>query len=170
MALLEAIPEVKGAMFAMLPPGARLVKHRDPYAGSLRYHLGLTTPNDDKCFINVDGESYSWRDGEAVMFDETYIHYAENETDENRIVLFLDVKRPVKFILVDWFNTAFSYIVLSATATKNTPGDKVGFLNKIFGGVYKIRMLGKRIKAYNVKLYYLIQYALYALIIYAIFF
>jgi beta-hydroxylase len=36
VALLESIPTVKGAMFAMLPPGARLVKHRDPYAGSMR--------------------------------------------------------------------------------------------------------------------------------------
>ncbi len=28
-------------------------------------------------FIEVDGERYSWRDGEGVLFDETYIHYAE---------------------------------------------------------------------------------------------
>src|SRR5690606_7677570 len=45
LALLNQLPNVKGAMFAMLPPGARLVRHRDPYAGSLRYHLGLSTPN-----------------------------------------------------------------------------------------------------------------------------
>ena len=84
-------------MFAMLPPGARLVKHRDPYAGSMRYHLGLVTPNSDDCYINVDGQNYSWRDGEAVMFDETFIHYAENTSDQNRIILFIDVKRPVTF-------------------------------------------------------------------------
>ena len=44
MALLQSIPDIKAAMFAMLPPGAHLVRHRDPYAGSLRYHLGLSTP------------------------------------------------------------------------------------------------------------------------------
>lgn len=170
VALLSNIPSVKGAMFAMLPPGARLVKHRDPYAGSLRYHLGLVTPNDDNCFINVDGDAYSWRDGEAVMFDETFIHYAENQTEQNRIVLFLDVKRPVKYRLVDWFNTVFSYLVVSATATKNAPGDKVGFLNKIFASVYKIRLVGKRIKAQSTVLYYGIQYVLYAALIYWIFF
>ena len=82
--MVESLPSVKGAMFAMLPPGARLVKHRDPFAGSLRYHMGLKTPNDDRCFIDVDGTKYSWRDGEVVMFDETYIHYAENQTEENR--------------------------------------------------------------------------------------
>jgi beta-hydroxylase len=42
--LVNAIPTVKGAMFASLPPGGRLVQHRDPYAGSLRYHLGLQVP------------------------------------------------------------------------------------------------------------------------------
>lgn len=168
--ILSQVPEIKGAMFAMLPPGARLVKHRDPYAGSLRYHLGLQTPNDDGCYIDVDGQRYSWRDGEAVMFDETYIHYAENTTEQNRIVLFLDVKRPVSFAPVDWLNRAFSRIVMSATATKNMPGDKVGLLNRVFGKVYQLRILGKKLKAYNIRLYYALEYSLYALLIYLFFF
>jgi len=157
-------------MFAMLPPGARLVRHRDPYAGSMRYHLGLVTPNSDDCFINVDGQHYSWRDGEAVMFDETFIHYAENSSEKNRIILFIDVKRPVSFFLVDWINQLFSRIVLGASATKNIDGDKIGFLNRIFSSIYKIRLLGKKIKAYNRKLYYTLQYGLYAWLIYLIFF
>ena len=48
--ILHAIPNVKAAMFAELPPGTHLRKHRDPYAGSLRYHLGLVTPGDDRCY------------------------------------------------------------------------------------------------------------------------
>lgn len=52
-------------MFATLPDGSRLPRHRDPYAGSLRFHLGLATPSDDRCFIEVDGQRYSWRDGEG---------------------------------------------------------------------------------------------------------
>jgi beta-hydroxylase len=170
VALINKIPSIKGAMFTMLPPGARLVKHRDPYAGSLRYHLGLVTPNSDECYIDVDGQKYSWRDGEAVIFDETFIHFAENRTDKNRIILFLDVKRPVNFFLVDWFNRLFSRVVLAAAATKNIEGDKVGFLNRAFAHVYKLRVLGKKIKAYSSPLYYGIQYSLYALLIYLIFF
>ncbi len=92
--LLRQIPSVKAAMFAELPPGSKLVRHRDPYAGSLRFHLGLFTPNDPACFIEVDGERYHWRDGEAVVFDETFIHYAENATEHNRIILFCDIERP----------------------------------------------------------------------------
>ena len=50
---LERIPSVHAAMFAILPPGARLPSHRDPFAGSLRYHLGLSTPNSELCRISV---------------------------------------------------------------------------------------------------------------------
>jgi beta-hydroxylase len=170
LALLNQLPNVKGAMFAMLPPGARLVRHRDPYAGSLRYHLGLSTPNSEKCFISVDGQEYFWRDGEAVLFDETFIHYADNQTDHNRIILFMDVKRPVNFFLVDWFNEAFSRLVMSASATRNLPGDKLGWLNRLFAGFYQIRLLGKKIKAWNRTVYYILQYALYGALIYWIFF
>lgn len=167
--LLEGIPSVKGAMFAALPPGASLCKHRDPYAGSLRYHLGLVTPNSDDCFIMVDGQKYSWRDGEAVMFDETFLHYAQNNTEQNRIVLFLDVKRPVTFFLVDWLDTFLSRFLLAAATTKNIEGDKVGVLNQAFGYVYQIRILGKKLKAFNKNLYYLVEYGLYFGLIYWIF-
>lgn len=63
------------------PPGSRLVRHRDPYAGSLRYHLGLVTPNSPDCYIEVDGQRYHWKDGEGIVFDETFIHFAENKTE-----------------------------------------------------------------------------------------
>ncbi|TCL08109.1 beta-hydroxylase [Shimia isoporae] len=169
-AMVESIPSVKGAMFAMLPPGARLVTHRDPFAGSLRYHMGLETPNDDDCFIEVDGDRYSWRDGEVVMFDETYLHFAENKTDKDRIVLFLDIRRPVIFRVVDWINTLFSNIVMAASATANMPGDKIGAVNKAFGGIQKVRLLGKKIKAWNKPVYNILQYGLYLLIIWLIFF
>ena len=168
--LINSIPAVKGAMFAMLPPGARLVKHRDPYAGSLRYHLGLVTPNSEECFISVDGEEYYWKDGEAVMFDETFIHFAENKTDINRIVLFLDIKRPVTFFLVDWVNEVFSRIVMAATTTRNMDGDKIGAINRLFPYIFKVRVVGKRIKKANRPAYYLLQYSVYLLIIYGIFF
>ncbi|PUA30126.1 MAG: aspartyl beta-hydroxylase [Cellvibrio sp. 79] len=170
VALINTLPNVKGAMFTMLPPGARLGKHRDPYAGSLRYHLGLVTPNNDDCYISVDGQKYSWRDGEAVMFDETFIHHAENKTDHNRIILFLDVKRPVDFKWVDWINEIFSRLVVAGAATKNVKGDKVGFLNRAFAYLYQVRLVGKKIKAFNKPLYYILQYGLYLGLIYWIFF
>lgn len=54
-------------MFAMLRAHGSFNRHCDPFAGSLRYKLGLITPNDDRCAIVVGGIAYSWRDGEDVV-------------------------------------------------------------------------------------------------------
>ena len=110
------------AMFAIMEPGAHLNPHRDPFGGSLRYHLGLITPNDDRCFIDVDGERYSWRDGQGVMFDETYIHYAENGTDENRIILLCDIERPMTQRWAQSFNGWFARNVMTAASSPNSAG------------------------------------------------
>ena len=120
--LLKTIPEVKAAMFAELPDGAKLGKHRDPYAGSLRYHLGLATPNDDRCFIDVDGQRYSWRDGEGVVFDETFIHYAENRSGQNRLILFCDIERPMKTRWAQGLNHWLGRNVVAAGASPNDAG------------------------------------------------
>jgi beta-hydroxylase len=154
VALLKSIPSIKAAMFASLPPGAKLVRHRDPYAGSLRYHLGLVTPNDPNCFINVDDEAYHWKDGEAVMFDETYIHYAANNTDRQRIVLFCDIERPLHTKMMRAFNRWFGLQVMSAAASKNVEGESVGFVNILFSYFYQLRMQTKKLKASHRSVYY----------------
>jgi beta-hydroxylase len=161
VALVQTIPTLKAAMFTSLPPGGKLVAHRDPYAGSLRYHLGLITPNDDRCRIIVDGKSYSWRDGEDVVFDETFIHYAENFSDENRVILFCDVERPMRFRWALAVNRFFAKYLIQAGATRNADGDKVSGLNKAFAYIYPIRTYFKGIKKKNRKLYYAIKYAFF---------
>jgi len=170
VALLQQIPEVKAAMFTELPPGSRLVRHRDPYAGSLRYHLGLSTPNSEGCYIDVDGERYAWRDGESVMFDETFIHYAENTTQQDRLILFCDIERPLKFRWAQAFNHFFGRYVVSAAASPNADSDRTGGINKIFKYLYAIRQSGKRLKAWNRTVYYAAKWLLFGLIIVAIFF
>src|SRR5271166_1235307 len=168
VALLNAIPNVHGAMFALLPPGGRLVRHRDPFAGSLRYHLGLDTPNNDDCFIEVDGVRRGWRDGQAMIFDETFIHYAENKTDKTRLILFCDIARPLRGAIPRAANRFISNHIVKATATSNVEGEKVGIANRAFGAVYQVRLLGKRLKHWNRKVYYSLKYALVALVAAAI--
>ena len=167
--LLAGIPSVNAAMFALLPPGARLVAHRDPFAGSLRYHLGLSTPNSELCRIVVDGELYYWKDGEPVVFDETYIHRAENQTDQQRIILFCDIERPLTNPIARALNRYIGKPMVRAAATQNVEGEKVGILNKLFAYAYRFRLLGKRVKAWNRTAYYLIKWALLGSIAFAIF-
>lgn len=158
LALLKQIPSIKAAMFASLPPGATLVRHRDPYAGSLRYHLGLVTPNDPACFIEVDGQRYHWRDGEAVMFDETFIHHAANQTDHQRVVLFCDVERPLWTAPVRWFNRLFAKYVMSSASSQNVEGEGVGGLNRVFGLFYRLRVQTKKLKAHHRRTYYVTKW------------
>lgn len=160
-ALLRGIPSVKAAMFAELPPGSRLVRHRDPYAGSLRYHLGLQTPNSEDCYIEVDGQRYHWRDGEAVVFDETFIHYAENTTQADRVILFCDIERPLRYRWAQAVNRWFARHLLAAAAAPNEVGDRTGGINRAFHHIYQVRLVGKRLKAWDRRVYYLVKWTLF---------
>lgn len=161
VALLSSIPTIKGAMFANLPPGGRLVQHRDPYAGSLRYHLGLQVPTSaGECRILIDGQPYSWRDGEDLLFDETYLHYAENTTSDDRLILFCDVERPLTTRTMTAVNRWVSRHIINQSATQNVEGEHVGWINRIFAYAYQVRLVGKRMKAWNRRVYYVVKYAL----------
>jgi beta-hydroxylase len=161
VALLASVPSVHGAMFAVLPVGGTLVRHRDPFAGSLRYHLGLVTPNEDRCRIYIDGTPYSWRDGEDIVFDETYIHHAHNETDMDRIILFCDVERPMRVGFARAFNRWFGRHLLTFTVARNAEGDRVGGLNRVFPYIYAVRLKIKALKRANRRFYYLCKYVFY---------
>jgi beta-hydroxylase len=167
--ILNSIPTVHGAMFALLPPGAKLGPHRDPFAGSLRYHLGLVTPNSDRCRIFVDGIACSWRDGKDIMFDETFIHSAENLTDQTRIILFCDVERPMRFAAMTRLNRWVSNNIVKASTTQNEEGERVGALNKAFGYLYEVHLVGRRIKDWNRSAYYAMKYAIVTAVLAGVF-
>jgi beta-hydroxylase len=169
VAILKGIPSIKAAMFAELPPGGKLNRHRDPYAGSLRYHLGLVTPNDDACYIDVDGERHSWRDGQGVVFDETYIHEAHNTTDHNRIILFCDVERPSRFAWVSALNRWFNRVVMSAASSPNDAGDQTGAINQLTHLHFVLDQKRKAFKNWNRLVYKLTKYSLIVLIVWGVF-
>lgn len=174
VAMLEAIPSVKAAMFALLEPGAKLNPHRDPFAGSLRYHLGLITPNSDECFIDVDGKRLTWRDGVPLMFDETFIHWAHNKTAQTRVILFCDIERPLRTRFMRWLNQFVSTHVVKVSATQNVPTEPVGALNRLYGKVIhpvlaRVGDTMKSLKQKNRTLANLLKYALIALALYVIF-
>ncbi len=157
--LLRSIPSVHGAMFALMAPQSAVGKHRDPFAGSLRYHLGLVTPNSDECRIFIDGNQYSWRDGEDLVFDETYVHHFENRTDQTRIILFCDFERPIRNPVMRALNQWVMARVLPLTATKNLEGEEVGLANRVFAVLYPARAPFRRFKKAHRQLYYVLKYA-----------
>lgn len=95
--LLDQIPGVKTAFFSILTPGKKIPPHRGPYRGVMRYHLPLIVPKSGHCGIRVGDEIASFEEGVVLMFDDTYEHEVWNDTEETRVVLFLDIVRPMKF-------------------------------------------------------------------------
>lgn len=165
VALLEATPSVNGAMIALLSPRSHLNPHRDPFAGSLRYHLGLVTANSDDCYISVDGNRYAWRDGEGLMFDETYIHSVENNTDVTRLVLLCDIERPLRTRLIAGLNRWINRHIIKASATQNLETEPVGWLNRFYARGYypvaqRFQRQVRRLKQANRTAYNILKYAL----------
>jgi ornithine lipid ester-linked acyl 2-hydroxylase len=104
--LLATIPDMTTALFSILEPGAHLPRHRGPWKGVIRYHLGLMVPKQrEKCTIEVDGEVAHWQEGKSMVFDDTFPHSVRNDTNETRVVLFLDIVRPCR-IPGSWVNQA----------------------------------------------------------------
>lgn len=94
--LMEQIPGMTTAMFSILSPRKHILDHRGPYKGVLRYHLGLIVPEQkEACRIRVGEEYRHWEEGRSMIFDDTFNHEVWNDTDETRVVLFVDVIRPL---------------------------------------------------------------------------
>jgi beta-hydroxylase len=156
--LLAQVPGIRAAMFSVLPPGAELTLHSDPMACSLRYHLGLVTPNDNACFIDVDGQALSWRDGQDFVFDETYPHSARNDTDTLRLILMCDVERPMN-PFGRAFNRLYSQLA-RALAVPNTDEDRRGALTALFAAVAPLRTRAVVLKSQRRGMYVLLKYSL----------
>jgi beta-hydroxylase len=119
--LVEAAPEIKIAFFSILEPNSHIKPHVGPYRGVLRYHLGLRTPNDERCYISVNGSRYTYYDGRDTLFDDTYVHMVENGCDQPRVVLFLDIERPFEGRLARSFNRLVLWVVSLFPSKSNTP-------------------------------------------------
>lgn len=95
--LMEQIPGMKTAMFSILAPGKHIPAHRGPYKGVLRCHLGLQVPEPKaQCRIRVDNDIRHWEEGRCMVFDDTFEHEVWNDTDGQRVVLFIDIVRPFR--------------------------------------------------------------------------
>jgi beta-hydroxylase len=124
--LLRRIPNLYTAFFSILDPHQHIAPHFGYYKGFLRYHLGIIIPNDNAdgcCYLRINanpadnarrernlidkGVTYYWKNGEGVMFDDTFLHDAHNDSDEVRVVLWLDVARRLP-----WHLHLFNKLVL----------------------------------------------------------
>ena len=98
------------AMFSILPPNKNLAPHYGPYNGILRYHLGLIVPKDkNNCFLMINNNKYVWGEGDDILFDDTLLHSVENNTNDTRVVLFLDICRTFDDPIISILNRMILY-------------------------------------------------------------
>ena len=92
-----ASPGLTTAFFSILSPRKHIGEHRGPWRGVLRYHLALRVPEPPAAAgISVGGQVAHWEEGRSLLFDDGYEHHAWNDTDGVRVVLFVDVIRPLQ--------------------------------------------------------------------------
>jgi beta-hydroxylase len=157
--VLERAPAIRSAMFVVLPPGGRIGRHHDPLATSLRYHIGLVTPNSERCALRLDGRAYPWHDGEELLFDQTFLHSARNETDRPRVILFCDVENPN----LRWGARHIAAAVNSLVVAKMTganDGGGLSWVSAVYRPIYRVRMFVKeRIRPRSHFLYNVIKFS-----------
>lgn len=97
-ALIDRVPGVVVAFYSIFEPGTYVVPHNGVTKALLNVHLGLLVPQGPgRCEIRVEREVRGWTPGELMVFDETFEHEVWNETAEPRVVLFLQVLRPMRW-------------------------------------------------------------------------
>ena len=62
----------------------------------MRGQLAIRVPKErEKCFLRVEDTVCNWEEGKLIVFDDTYRHEVQNNTDEERVVLLLHFDRPM---------------------------------------------------------------------------
>ncbi len=127
---LRRVPGLINAFFSILKPGVQIPAHRGPYAGVLRYHLGVVIPKGDVA-IRVADEVCRWTEGGSLFFDDSFEHEAWNRTDETRVILFVDFERPLPTRVLTTYNRAlmkaFEFSGAARTAFKAVQATQLNF-------------------------------------------
>lgn len=88
--IADHAPEI---CFSILKPGTHLLPHHGVTNVRVVMHLPLVVPAH--CALNLVGVGeHHWREGELMMFDDTYRHEAWNRSDDIRVILLLDCWNP----------------------------------------------------------------------------
>jgi len=105
--IVRGIPGVLAAFFSILEPGKSVPAHEGPSYTYLRYHTALKVPAHDPPSIRVKDRHYTWKEGQSLLFDDSWEHEVYNESDGVRVVLIVDFLRPVP-----WPVRLYSWVVM----------------------------------------------------------
>lgn len=91
-AMLQTIPSISYAAFSRLSAKSTLREHQHHNPDSLIMHMGLIIP--PKCGLRVGKQKHLWKSpGDMIIFDDTQIHTAWNDSALERVVLYVEFIR-----------------------------------------------------------------------------
>lgn len=90
--LLQKIPNLINAGISCLEPNVQTLLHKDFNDSFYRCHIPLYIPNGN-CAFKIGNDIVKWNMNEYFIFDDTCYHQAWNNTNENRYILIVDIKR-----------------------------------------------------------------------------
>jgi aspartate beta-hydroxylase len=99
IALLESLPLLRipdhspEILFSVLRPKTRIPPHAGVINGRLTVHLPLIVPENCGA-LRAGDQARPWRIGECLIFDDSFLHEAWNDSDQTRVVLILDAWNP----------------------------------------------------------------------------
>ena len=107
-------PEV---CFSILQPYTRIEPHHGVTNARVVIHIPLRVPPG--CYLDVTQIGrHHWREGQAMVFDDTFEHSAENPSDQLRGILLMDSWHPD---LTPPERSAFRAIIEAITRTESPP-------------------------------------------------
>ena len=92
--LIYNIPQILSCDFSYMEPNTHILPHKGYSKMVLRCHLPLIVPNEELCAIRVGNETRHWKEGELLIFDDSFDHEAWNKSEAKRVVLMLDIPNP----------------------------------------------------------------------------
>jgi len=89
--LLKTIPGIRVAAFTRMKPHTQLKQHTDNVGTNYKftYHLGLKCPEGCNLYHSTLGKT-SEENGKHVIFDAKLPHWAENASNEDRVILYIE--------------------------------------------------------------------------------
>ena len=117
--VLKQIPEVINCSVSILDEKTFIPIHNGYYKGMLRFMLPIIIPKDyTNVFLCNNYEKYYWKEGVGVLWDDTFPHKVFNHTNEVRVVLYMDIIRPIPGLL-GYLNNGLINLLGNSTMIKD---------------------------------------------------
>ncbi len=94
-ALIYSIPAILSCDYSYLEANTHILPHKGYSKMVLRCHLPLIVPDEELCGIRVGNETRHWKEGELLVFDDSFEHEAWNKSGSKRVVLMFDIPNPL---------------------------------------------------------------------------